>query len=268
MNDVTRVTLTRQQKMVSHMAGLWFKEFAKNFKFPSNYTCIDIETSGLFPQDDFICSVGYCVVRDHAIVDAGEHYLDWTRNNDVDHADLKKRLQKTQNVMEGLGKGFYHTYDILAKKGDDPVKVLSFYLDMFERMEQDKEVLVAHNGWAFDIEFLKSHFHNWLRVAYTFSPSLVYDSGVIEKASQLHADHDPLPLPNESLMDFTFRIAGVSAGARWGLDSHCENAYKLSEKMAGCEYFTDGADHQAGYDATKVHFLIEEHRLLSQVGEV
>ena len=94
------------------------------------------------------------------------------------------------------------------------------------------------------------------------------ESGVIEHASQLHADHDPLPLPNESLMDFTFRIAGVRAGARWGLDSHCENAYKLSEKMAACEYFTDGADHQAGYDATKLHFLIEEHRLLSQVGEV
>jgi len=268
MNAVTQTTLNRQQQMVSHMAGLWFKAFAKNFKFPSNYTCIDIETSGLFPQDDFICSVGYCVVRDHAIVDASEHYLDWTRHKDVDHADLKKRLQKTQKIMEKLGKGFYHTYDTLAKKGDDPVKVLNFYLDMFERMERDREVLVAHNGWAFDIEFLKSHFHNWLRVAYTFEPSLVYDSGVIEKASQLHADHDPLPMPNESLMDFTFRIAGVHAGARWGLDSHCEDVYKLSEKMAGCTHFEDGADHQAGYDATKLHFLIEEHRLLSQAGGV
>ena len=159
MNDVTRTTLTRQQKMVSHMSGLWFKEFAKNFNFPANYTCIDIETSGLKPKEDYICAIGYCVVREHKLVKADEHYLDWTRHTAVDHEDLKRRLQKTQEVMEKLGKGFYHTYDVLAKKGDDPIKVLSFYLDMFERMEQDNEVLVAHNGWRFDIEFLKFHFH-------------------------------------------------------------------------------------------------------------
>jgi len=245
------------------MVKRWFSDFSKNFNFPANYTCIDIETSGLNPQEDYICAIGYCVVREHKLVKATEHYLDWTRHPDVNQDDLKQRLLRTQKVMEKQNKGFYHTYDKLATAGEDPTQVLNFYLNMFENMEQDREVLVAHNGWRFDIEFLKAHFHNWLRIAYVFTKNLVYDSGIIEKASQMHMEQDPLPFPGESLMDFTLRIANTRASVRWGLDSHCENVYKLSEKMASCEYFADGADHQAGYDATKLYFLVEEHKLLS-----
>ena len=245
------------------MARHWFKEFAEYFAFPANYVCIDIETSGFDRERDFICSIGHVIVRDNDVVECEEHYLNWSQYVGVDLEDLKTRLARTQRSMEAAGKGFYHSYAKLEEVGEPPTEVLARYLRIFERMEADNEILVAHNGWDFDMQFLQAHFYNWLRVPFKFASDFVYDSGIIEKASQLALADNPLPKAGENLMDFSARIGAMRRkGVKWSLDGHCEEQYNLTEKVRNAGYV--GEDHQARYDAVKLHFLLEEHRALSK----
>ena len=255
--------LNFQQKLVAFMSYHWFKEFASYFEFPSNYVCIDVETSGFDRERDFICSIGHVVVRDNEIVESKEHYLNWAQYDGIDLEDFKYRLDRTKRSMEAAGKGFYHSYEKLTEDGEAPTTVLMDYLTLFEEMEERDEVLVAHNGWGVDMQFLQAHFYNWLRVPFKFSPHLVYDSGIIEKASQLGLEDNPLPALNENLMDFSARIGGMRRkDVRWSLDTHCEKQYALTDKVRAAGYA--GEDHQALYDAVKLHFLLEEHRALSK----
>jgi len=255
--------LNLQQKLVALMARHWFKEFAEHFAFPANYVCIDVETSGFDRERDFICSIGHVVVRDNKIVESKEHYLNWAQYDGVDLEDFKYRLDRTKNSMEAAGKGFHHSYEKLTEDGEAPTTVLMDYLTMFEEMEERDEVLVAHNGWGFDMQFFQAHFYNWLRVPFKFSTDLVYDSGIIEKASQLDLADNPLPKAGENLMDFSARVGAMRRkGVKWALDGHCEDQYGLTEKVRNAGH--EGADHQAMYDAIKLHFLIEEHRALSK----
>jgi hypothetical protein len=261
----TRI-LTADLKRLALMSNHWFSQYGDNWEFPDNYTTIDIETDGVSPEKCFICMIGHTVVRDRQIVSTNETYLDWTSHPDVDQDKLRETLLNTQRAMERQGKHFGHTYAQLQAVGQDPIGTLQHYLDLFEEMENRHEVLLAHNGWRFDVEFFQSHFHNWLGVAFTFMDELVYDTGVCEKASQLAATDQPFPLDGETMRQWAFRVGGLRRkGIMWALDKHCEERYKLTDKMAA-DGLT-GIDHAAGYDSQKLFYLFEEHRALAGLAD-
>jgi DNA polymerase III epsilon subunit-like protein len=246
------------------VAHHWFSQFVGRFGFPDNYTTIDLETSGLSPANNLICAVGHTVVRGRRAVETFETYLDWTHHPGVDQEQFQRDLLSVQSIMEQQGKSFHHTYERLREFGHPPEQVLNYYLELIEALEQRKEVLIAHNGWRFDIEFLKASWQNWLRVVYNFDPELVYDSGIIEKASQLDESREPLPRDGESLEDFSKRIGSIRAkGVKWALDGHCEDRYGLTIK-AGVD---PREAHRAGVDSQLLHFLMEEHRALAGVAD-
>jgi DNA polymerase III epsilon subunit-like protein len=248
------------------MAHHWFKEMSKRFDFPDNYTTLDLETDGLDPTDNHVCAIGHTVVRNRQIVEMRETYLDWTRHPDVDQVALQRNLLQVQRVFAEKGHKLNHSFNRLQREGFEPIGVLEEYLDRFEAMEKTGEVLIAHNGWAFDIEFLQAHFYNYLGIDYVFEPDLVYDSGICEKASQLDAGFMPVPEPDETMRDWALRVGDIRIrGIFWALDKYCEKKYGLESQAKDAGY--SGADHCAGYDAIKLHFLFEEHRRLADVAE-
>lgn len=244
------------------MSDHWFQRFAGRFAFPHNYTCVDLETNGVRPERHAICAVGHTIVRDGKPVETKEVMLNWPDFPDIDHVDFQLQLQDAERGMRAQGKPFHHTWERLQSTGKPPIEVLQRYLEMFEAMEDRREILVAHNGWRFDIELLQAHFHNWLNVPFTFDPELVYDTGIAEKASQLSQTDDPLPLAGETLQQFSWRIGELRRrGVYWALDRHCDEQYQLFAK-AGVDR---SMAHSAGADSLVLCYLMEEHKRLASV---
>jgi len=260
---MTRViALSRQLQLVAKMSERWFQEFADRYGFPANYTCVDCETNGVDVERSLICSIGHTIVRDGVPIETREVYLNWPDFPDIDHEDFQRKLYQTQQAMQSRGKGFHHTWERLRNEGEDPIATLEQYLTMFEDMEERREVVVAHNGWRFDIELFQAHFHNFLRIPFVFEPELVYDSGIVEKASQLDDYDDPLPLPGETMQQWAWRIGELRRrGVMWSLEGHCDDKYRIFEKAGvGKE-----EAHAAGVDSLVLHYLVEEHRKLAGV---
>lgn len=235
----------------------WFRQFAHNFAYPRDYTTIDIETSGIHPEQHYICAIGHVVVRGGAIEAMHESYLNWPAEPGVDTAELRQQLRETEEHMVSCGKPFHHSYERLQLEGRPALTVLQEYLDLIEDMEARGEILVSHNGWRFDMEFLQSHFHNWLGVPFVFAPGAVYDTGIVEKAAQLPASDGHLPYRGETLQQFAHRIGGIRRkGVFWALDGYCEAKYGLAARAGG----TAALMHTAGQDALLLHYLYEEQR--------
>ena len=250
------------------MTSNWFQRFAGFFPYPDNYTTFDLETSGLDPTRNQVCAIGYTVVRNRQPVHNEEVYLNWpayAASGRLDAAVFRADLENTERALNSKHKPFHHTWERLQQYGQDPCEVLQRYLTLFEGLEREREVLVAHNGWQFDVEFLQAAFYNWVfqgRERFDFDDQLMYDTGVAEKASQLSDSYDPLPLVGESLKQFFWRIGQARArGVKWALDQYCEERYGLLKK-AGVQ---PGDCHRPAVDSFLVHRLMEEHRQLAGV---
>jgi DNA polymerase III epsilon subunit-like protein len=242
------------------MADQWFRQFRDHFDFPNNYTTIDLETTGLAQDNDLICTIGAVVVRDGAIAERKYWVLDWPGDPNVDNMWLRRRLRNVQNALNKKNQPFHHTFEYLSINGKDPQRCLTEILELIEDAESRSEVLVAHNGWWFDIEFLQAHFHNQLRIPFIFGDDAVYDSGICEKASQLDDRYEPLPREGETLKAFSQRIGSIRArGVFWALGGYCEDKYQLTHKAAARR----GDLHRADVDALLLHYLVQEHRRLA-----
>jgi len=241
----------------TNLMSSWFPKFRGHFSYPGDYTAVDVETNGLKASDCVICIFGYTKVRNHQPVETVEVALNWPDHADIDQNDFQDRLLKTQAAMERQGKPFHHTWDYLRTHGTDPIAALNQLLQLIEVAEENQEVLVMHNGWRFDVEMIQGSFHNWLQVGWKFHENLVYDSGIVEKASQLDDEMKPLPQDGESLKDFFLRIGGKRVkGVKWALDAHCNDRYDLFRR-AGVDI---GQAHRAGADSLVLHYLYQSHR--------
>ncbi len=248
---------------VAIMSKTFFTRLAGRFDFPRNYTCVDIETSGLSPTNNLICSIGHTVVRDCKPVQTALSYLNWTSELAIDQAQLIYDLNQVKEHMEAKGKTFLHPYSTLKEIGRPPRVVLNEYLSLFEDMEEREEIMVCHNGFSFDVPFIENAISRWVLSAskerFEFNPDLVYDTGIIEKASQLPLDGviDPLPGADETMQDFARRIRSIRMrGIYWALDGYCNEKYGLMEK-AGVDM---SMAHAADTDSLLTHHLLEEQR--------
>jgi len=240
----------------------WFQRFAQRFPYKSDYTCIDIETSGLSPATQQICTIGHMTVRDNRPVQAQWYALKWTQHPNIDQPAFAASLEMAQKGMEKQGKNFYHTWDWLDQHGEEPLTVLEKYLQLVEGAESNQELLIAHNGWRFDAEFLRQSWNKWLGVAWSFTDDAIYDSGVAEKACQLGPEDEPDPRPDESLQQWARRVGNKPRrGIYWALDRHCCPKYGLVD-AAG---FTDEDLHVSVKDAALLHYLYQAHKQQAEV---
>jgi hypothetical protein len=239
----------------------WFAEFANAYEFPDNYTTIDLETSGLQATRCLICTYGFTVVRNREAVRTAEAVLNWTTHPDVNQHELQMDLLNVRDALTKKGVAFHHTYEYLQQHGVDPISALNDLLAIVEDCESRGEVLIMQNGWSFDVEFMRAAFNNWLQVGWEFDGNLVWDTGIMEKASQLPEKRHPLPEEGETLQDWCYRIGRMRAkGVFWSLDKHCNERYGVWDKME----LPLSEAHKSGNDSRAIHILFEEQRKLAE----
>jgi DNA polymerase III epsilon subunit-like protein len=252
----------RADRLLAEMVNTWFKRFSDRYQFPDSYTTLDLETSGFQPGVHLICTYGFTQVRGRKPVLTKEVVLNWPdfgAQYGVDLHKLSDDLERVRTAMEAKHQSFHHTWDYL-RCGIDPGKALEQLLALIESAEERKEMLVTHNGWRFDIEFIRAHFNDYLKLRFGFEPDGVFDTGAMEKASQLADAANPLPAPGESLQTFSRRIGSVYApGVFWALDRHCAGRYDLYAKSG----LQPAQMHNAAADSLLLHHLFEAHRDLA-----
>jgi hypothetical protein len=245
---------------MSTIMSHWFPAMAGRFAFPGSYTTWDIETSGLSPETALICSIGHTVVRNDAVVENEETYLDWTRHPDIDQEQFRHDLLTVERNMRERGEPFHHTYERLQQFGKDPLEVLNRYLEFAEDLEDRGEVLVMHNGVRFDTLLLEAAWERFLHTGWDWNEELVFDSGAAVKASQLSDNVAPLPATGESLWQWAYRISNLRIrGVRWSLTGYCEERYGLMAKAG----ISDKDAHRPAVDSYLVTILMGEFRRLA-----
>jgi len=124
----------------------WYQLLAHHFRFPADYTVIDLETNGLQPDQCEICVIGHTVVRNDVPVEIKETYINWWLDPAVDHAAIEKRLLDTQAHMEGHKKAFLHTKEKLLAEGWDPAYGARPMRRAIQRLIQDPLALRLLEG--------------------------------------------------------------------------------------------------------------------------
>ena len=240
----------------------FLRTFAASFGgFPKNYLSLDIETSGVNSNEDLILQVGYCLVEEGKPVEQVSVVLNWPDSGLVEEDWLRDRLERTRKQIEfakdgrATGKRYDFTYEFL-QTGEPPVATLDSFHGLLMDLRRATYGFVAHNGYNFDGKMLASHFKNYLHKEWSFLDNELWDTGMIEKASQLNS----VPHEGDTLRSFSARVAaGRFKGVFWNLGEHCVKKYALDQKhgigtMKNCD---------AGFDAWLDHLLFEEFKLLA-----
>lgn len=219
-----------------------------------DYFVFDVETTGPVVGEDLITQVGHCIVRNGVAVHRSARVLNWADCSLIPQDWLRQRMEKTKQAMEERGREYHTTYESL-RQGDDPLQVLSDYLDLFEHARFTKTPFVGHNAWQFDRKIYQFHFDRFLQESFEWDENEILDTGMIEKAVQLNS----VPRSGDSLRDWSLRVASVRArGVFWSLDAHAVPKYGLAEK-----YGLDmQSAHDAGFDCYLTHLLRETYRNL------
>lgn len=232
--------------------------------FPDSYTAIDLETTGTNRLTDLICTAAWCVVREGVVTELGHAILDWPGHlAGEDLTWFLSRIQSAQVQMAERGAELLHTPQYLSKYGTDPIKGLSDLLEVCRNAAEIGEVLVAHNGWDFDVEFIQAAAENVLNAPYVFHDDAFYDSGVVELACQLDPVIDRVfPVEGQTSRDWALRLRGQKhPGVRWSLQ-YCRERYRLGE---GDPVMAEVEPHTAASDAYLLHHLVARHRQMARV---
>jgi DNA polymerase III epsilon subunit-like protein len=239
---------------IGDLSGAWLQAWTQRYgPFPDDYLVLDTETTGLSSDEDLIVQVGYCRVAGRSVVENGAQVLDWTSYPGVDQSWLSARLDDTRARLGARGvDGWDYPWsrERLAH-GASPLVVLS---DLFGRLAalcQEGGVLVAHNGYGFDVPMIEAHFRRFLFLPWQHCGGL-WDTGLMEKALQLNLR----PRDGETLAAFNRRARAVRGSVRWSLSDHAAPKYGLMEKHG----LDTSLCHTADFDALLAMHLLEEFR--------
>ena len=237
----------------------WSKGFRAQYgnEFPTDYTSFDTETSGFNRSKDLIVEWGHCMVRDCKVTDRINIAVNWFGSGLVPDEWVEQRLlQVARKIKVNTGRTTHITAEYLRKKGVPVNEALPWIHEILSTLLDQGEMLVSHNGWNYDVSMLENHFRDFLEDEFVFPDNQMFDTGAIEKASQVEDDINFRPQPGETMKAYFKRVAYRPAkGIKWNLDM-CVEKYRLVER-----YGVDpNATHQAGHDAWLLHFLMEEFR--------
>lgn len=251
--------LKRTGMIISH----WQPWFSKQFGgvLPSSYFCFDLEFTGFNRQKDLIVEWGHCLVRDRQVQDRNNVILNWYAVPEIVPAWwVTERLAHIQRTMALEGRAWHVTPAVMKADGIHPHKALAFMWDLFQEVMGQGMMLASHCGWNCDVDMLTNHFARDLQRAFVIDPNRMFDTGAIEKASQLPPEQG-LPRDGETLKKYFRRILATRAkGVYANLDTHCVQKYKFDTRFG----IDAKAMHSASEDAYVVHLLMEEFRMLGE----
>jgi len=231
-------------------------EFFSLIEFPENYFIFDLETCGFSPRKDLIVEVGWAVVRDRQIVNCEGMLLDWTRMPWVDQHWLRNQLLRVERAYTEKGRAWNIPYERLADEGVEPLEGLAVMGQLLHESVLDDEWIVGHNAWGFDRRMIDGATSRFLKLKIPWKPGAIFDTGLMEKAAQLHRPQQP----GESRDEWYGRVSANRASIQWNLDGHCVQKYKLVER-----FNLDLSEmHQAGFDCIFTHCLFETFRQIAE----
>jgi DNA polymerase III epsilon subunit-like protein len=226
--------------------------------WPETYVAFDVETQGLDVMSPtcLACQLGWCVVKDRAVLHAGEIVVDWTHPEAKLPQDwLAATLERTREALAKNNHSYHCSLDRMRDEGIPPREAFLAYRDLLDGWLREGAVLVGHNCWAFDRPLLARHFHTFVPAApRLFEAGRVLDTGMIEKANMLGVE------PPESYLhmprsDWYALIYRDRRRVPWSLAKHCSERYDLPVAQAEA--------HDAGYDCRINALLVERMRHLA-----
>lgn len=214
---------------------------------PDDYHAVDVESTGLSVDNDFILQVGYCRVRNrvpalsHAVVINWPDALPAARLSEFVH-----QLELTRERMVSKGKAYPWTVDLLRRRGRPPEEVAT---TLAAELGPEPAV-AAHFGWFFDFPMIAR-----LLARYGASPLAAYthrmiDTCVLEKARLLGL----YPRPGEDVGAYYRRVRETRGAPKHTLEACLD---RLGLRAQGAD---PAATHDAGYDAWAVHLILEHWR--------
>ena len=204
-----------------------------NGKLPTSYIILDLETTGLDPQQCRALQYGACIVKDNVVVDTWAVLLNYPY--DVTISSEAAQVHKITPAR-------------LKAEGVPPGEFIPMLTDMFKKAREKGVMFMGHNFGAFDrwiIERDSSEFGESFR----FGDDEFIDTGGLVKASQLvHVDFHA----HDTLASFFTRVRDVRAkGVRWSL-SWCSEQFGLVKQGVDVSKL-----HDAGMDARTVYLLYQ-----------
>lgn len=228
---------------------------------PRNYISWDMETTGFERDWDFPLQIGHVLVADGKIVTRREYILQWTRSKFVDQRWLRNRLEYLKDRIEHdhklggrSGRIWQLDYDRIDREGKDPLKVLTYYRDLFRKCRKNNYLSIGQQGW-YDATMFGNVSHEFLEGdGFDFDPDELFDVGSLVKSIQ--CDPPMLPRPEETLKKWAGRVnATPKPGVLWTI-KHAVELFGLKEDAS----FDPNLLHGAGEDAYWVHRIFEELR--------
>jgi DNA polymerase III epsilon subunit-like protein len=137
----------------------WLRRWRRQFGFPEDYAVFHVMTSGLDHNVDLVLEIGLCVVRDCQPIEQSRILLDWTREPNIEHDWLQQRLAQTALSVQSHNADTTHPFNpgMLAQYGEPPLPALESVVGLLRELQDGNIMLVAHNGWGFDVPFLVSN---------------------------------------------------------------------------------------------------------------
>jgi DNA polymerase III epsilon subunit-like protein len=224
----------------------WVDEYGP---FPDNYVCVDLESTGITPQDKIV-QIGWCLVKDRKTVLSQSVVLDWTRDSGTDQKWLVDTLERTRTKMVQKGKQYPWTMALLRERGKTPAAAVESFINACEPYD----AYSTHYGWAFDYprigQLLDAYGHE-------FAPdqSRMIDTGLLTKACLTNT----APKRGESVSAYMRRIDAIRSSPRHNIEA-CMDLYGLD--VAGAHKKNA---HDGGYDAWLVALMTERVRHLENM---
>ena len=237
----------------------FYRQIAEQYGLPGDVLVFDTETTGFKAGTDLICWVGHTLIRNHKPVETVQFMLNWPSSPLVDQQWLYDRMATLQYHFDKDGKQLHHTYARMQAEGLPPLDVLAMYLDLFREYQDAGSRIVAHNGYAFDVEAFQGMFYRFLHTEFWFSDDILYDTGTVERARQLEAP----PFFGESFGCWATRLTCARRGIKWSLHGYCEETYALSQKLGLTPQEIVDHAHTPGFDSRMAWALYETQRQLA-----
>ena len=224
---------------------------------PTDYLCLDSETTGFKKNDDLIVALGHCSVTDCQADTFEYKVLNWA---DFDQSLvpihwLEQKLNSCRYWMEKNGRSYHGvTIELMRERGYPPLDVFEEYLELMQTAVKNGQELVGHNLAHFDKPRIEYALAEYIGAEYNLPEELIFDTAAIEKASICGM----VPHAGEHRYKYFKRVlAAARAGVNYKLDLNCVPKYQLAEKY---DLDLDQAHVNPGFDAMLCHLLAEEFR--------
>jgi len=218
------------------LTGKW-----QDYYLPCDYLVLDVETTGFSSVKNRIVSVGFCAVKDCAIV------------NDIHSGQSANVVIKwPEEVFDGCQSAIdIHgiDYNRSQREGVEPVEAMMMLNDAIKWARAENMFIVGHNLLKFDMPFLGMEL-NRAGIKNNIVAEEVVDTHALCKAMQLGM----IPGANESSFDYFTRVTSFRAkGVFSNLEKYCIDRFDLRSR-----YGVDSTEaHDSGYDCWLTHLVMQ-----------